>query len=184
MKSPAEPTTAGLARQKRYGPFARGGTIWETASRKYTAPGELKGEQWHLGWEDTINDAAGFRNSTESPRCASAFRCASVGLNHSFRWAALVPSLPKTPCSSTQTPDSRRSLPDACSRHANCATLWRSDSPPSRLPGRGRRTSSSHPAKLHIRHEPLRCGETREFRSMPSRSHDAGSGGEFRLPPV
>ena len=121
MKSPAEPTTAGLARQKRYGPFARGGTIWETASRKYTAPGELKGEQWHLGWEDTINDAAGFRNSTESPRCASAFRCASVGLNHNFRWAALVPSLPKTPCSSTQTPVSRRSLPDGCSRHANCA---------------------------------------------------------------
>jgi len=50
MKSPAKPTAADLARRRRYGNFARRGTIWETASRKYNAPAELKREQWHLCW--------------------------------------------------------------------------------------------------------------------------------------
>jgi hypothetical protein len=42
MKSPAKPTAAGLARRRRYGTFARGGTIWETAPRKYNAPRETQ----------------------------------------------------------------------------------------------------------------------------------------------
>jgi hypothetical protein len=61
MKSPARPTAAGLARRRRFAKFARAGTIWETASRKYK---RSKGTQTLAGapllGPDTINDAAGF----------------------------------------------------------------------------------------------------------------------------
>lgn len=56
MKSPAKPTAAGLARRRRYGTFARGGTIWETANASKCRFGMADSKSLQKSWGSMYSD--------------------------------------------------------------------------------------------------------------------------------